>query len=307
MQVLSLRGVSKSYGKNKILDGIDLEVHKGEIFVLLGFNGCGKSTLLKIMATLMKPDSGKVLLLGSEDTSNYLRRLGFMFDHTAHWDKITGYENAWLFARSYGLSGNTAALRLDKLFKWTGLDERRNETVAAYSYGMRRKLSLIEALVHEPNLLLMDEPSMGLDYASRLALYSHLRELSEKGITTVLATNDVSEAELLASRVALLRNGHIIALDKPEHLVASLNALTRIELKLAVPIPVETLRGIEGVVQVEAEEDVLRLLVTLGQDSLAAIVKEVTALGGMIQNIEIREPNLGDAFLKLAGAGKDAA
>lgn len=301
MHVLALQSISRSYGKSKVLDGIDLEVHKGEIFVLLGSNGCGKSTLLRIMATLLKPDSGRVLLFGSESRPKVQKRIGIMFDHTAHWDKLTGYENAWLFARSYGLSKEEAASRLDDLFKWIGLYERRDQAVAAYSYGMRRKLSLIEALVHKPDLLLMDEPSMGLDYASRMAFYAHLRELVKKGVTIVLATNDVSEAELLASRVALLRDGHIIAIDRPEHLVASLGALTRIELKLAVPIPIETLKRIEGIIQVEADEEVLRLLVTLGQDSLAAIVKEVIILGGMIRSIEIREPNLGDAFLKLSG------
>ena len=221
---LTLQSISKSYGKNRVLDGIDLEVHKGEIFVLLGSNGCGKSTLLRIMATLLKPDSGEALLFGSKGSPEILRRVGIMFDHTAHWDKLTGYENAWMFARSYGLTNKVAASRLDGLFKWIGLWERRDEAVASYSYGMRRKLSLIEALVHEPDLLLMDEPSMGLDYTSRLAIYSHLRQLAEKGIAIVLSTNDVSEAELLASRVALLKKGHIIALDRPDHLVASLNA-----------------------------------------------------------------------------------
>ncbi|MGA9097877.1 MAG: ABC transporter ATP-binding protein [Methanotrichaceae archaeon] len=301
MPILTLQSISKSYCKNRVLDGIDLEVHKGEIFVLLGSNGCGKSTLLRIMATLLKPDSGEALLFGSKGSPEILRRVGIMFDHTAHWDKLTGYENAWMFARSYGLTNKVAASRLDDLFKWIGLWERRDEAVASYSYGMRRKLSLIEALVHEPDLLLMDEPSMGLDYTSRLAIYSHLRQLAEKGIAIVLSTNDVSEAELLASKVALIKKGHIIALDRPDHLVASLNALTRIELKLAMPISIESLRGIRGIEKVEASGDELRILASSNHDSLSAVVKEVTTLGGVIQKIEVKEPNLGDAFLKYAG------
>lgn len=307
MQILSLQGISKSYGKNRVLDGIDLEVYKGEIFVLLGSNGCGKSTLLRIMATLLKPDSGEALLFGLKRSPEILKHVGIMFDHTAHWDKLTGYENAWMFARSYGLPNNVAASRLDSLFKWIGLSERRDEAVTAYSYGMRRKLSLIEALVHEPDLLLMDEPSMGLDYTSRLAIYSHLRRLAEKGIAIILSTNDVSEAELLASRVALLKKGHIIALDQPDHLVASLDALTRIELKLAVPISIESLRGIGGIEKVEASGNELRILAASNHNSLSAVVKEVTTLGGVIQKIEVKEPNLGDAFLKFAGEDIDAA
>ncbi|MFB3764581.1 MAG: ABC transporter ATP-binding protein [Methanotrichaceae archaeon] len=307
LQILSLQGISKYYGKNRILDGIDLEVHEGEIFVLLGSNGCGKSTLLRIMATLLRPDSGEALIFGSKGSPENLLHVGIMFDHTAHWDKLTGYENAWMFARSYGLSGAQAASKLDNLFKWIGIFERRNEAVATYSYGMRRKLSLIEALVHEPDLLLMDEPSMGLDYSSRLAIYSHLQSLADNGMTIVLSTNDVSEAELLASRVALLKEGHIIALDRPEHLVASLNALTRIELKLAVPISIESIREIRGIEKVEVNGDRLRILADSNNDSLSSVVKKVTMLGGAIQKIEVKEPNLGDAFLKFSGENSDAA
>ena len=307
MQILSLQGISKSYGKNRVLDRIDLDVHKGEIFVLLGSNGCGKSTLLRIMATLLKPDSGEALLFGSKGNQEKLKNVGIMFDHTAHWDKLTGYENAWIFARSYGLSNDMASSRLDSLFKWIGLSERRNEAVAAYSYGMRRKLSLIEALVHEPDLLLMDEPSMGLDYTSRLAIYSHLKQLADKGMAIILSTNDVSEAELLASRVALLKKGHIIALDRPEHLVASLNALTRIEMKLAVPISIESIRRIKGIEKVEASGNELRILAASNHNSLSSVVKEVSTLGGIIQKIEVKEPNLGDAFLKFAGEEISAA
>jgi ABC-2 type transport system ATP-binding protein len=307
LQTLALQGVSKSFGKNRVLDNIDLGVNEGEIFVLLGSNGCGKSTMLRIMATLLKPDSGKALLFGLKGGPELLRRVGVMFDHTAHWDRLTGYENAWMFARSYGLPRDVTVTRLNSLFKWIGLQDGRDAAVATYSYGMRRKLSLIEALVHEPDLLLLDEPSMGLDYTSRLAVYSHLREMAREGAAVVLSTNDVSEAGLLASRVALIKKGKIIAMDRPEHLVASLNALTRIELKLAVPMSTERISRLEGVKQVEAEGDVLRMLTSTGKESLASIVKEVAMSGGMIQSIEVKEPDLGDAFLKFAGRGADAS
>lgn len=307
MPILSLHGISKSFGKNRVVDNTNLDVNNGEIFVLLGSNGCGKSTLLRIMATLLKPDSGAALLFGSKGSPEALKRVGIMFDHTAHWDKLTGYENAWIFARSYGLTSDVSASRLDSLFKWIGLSERRDEAVATYSYGMRRKLSFIEALVHEPDLLLMDEPSMGLDYSSRLALYSRLKELSKEGTTTILATNDILEAELLASRVALLKKGRIIALDQPENLVASLNSLTMIEMKLATPISVESIREISGVEKVEASGNGLRILAAANHNSLSEAVREVTTLGGVILKIEVKEPNLGDAFLKFAGEDVNAS
>jgi ABC-2 type transport system ATP-binding protein len=306
LEVIALQGISKSYGGNLVLDRVDLEVHEGEIFILLGSNGCGKSTMLRIMATLLKPDSGRALLFGLNPDPKIRRRVGVMFDHAAHWDRLTGYENAWMFARSYGLSKDEAASRLERLFKWIDLQEGRDVAVAAYSYGMRRKLSLIEALVHEPDLLLLDEPSMGLDYTTRLALYSHFQEKARNGKTIILSTNDVNEAEHLASRIALIKRGNIIALDRPENLVASLDALTRIELRLATPISVEGLKKIDAIQEVEADGDLLVMLTASKRDSLAAIVKQVTMSGGIIQSIEVREPNLGDAFLRFEGRGADA-
>ncbi len=300
MYTVALKGVSKSYGADKVLDDIYLDIEEGEIFVLLGANGSGKSTLLKIIAALLKPDSGEISLLSGEGRSEVLRSIGMMFDHTAHWDKLTGYENAWFFARHYGLSKEEASIRLEDLISWIDLGEKSRHAVAEYSYGMRRKLLLIEALVHNPKLLLMDEPSMGLDHSSRLALYSELKDRAGKGNTVVIATNDVYEAELVADRVALIRNGKIIASGTPKMLVDSLRALTRIDLTLADPIPVERIEEIEEVESLDAEDGgrKLKILSRSGQDALVPIVKKVNDLDGKISEISVRPPNLGDVFLK---------
>jgi ABC-2 type transport system ATP-binding protein len=285
--VVALEGVWKSYGKIKALEEVKLEVQEGEIFVLLGPNGSGKSTLLRILATLLPPDQGRVHLFGKggrEYWPEARERIGVLFDHTAHWDRLTGYENAWFFARSYGLSSREAHSRLGDLFQWAGLWEKRDDAVATYSYGMRRKLALIEALAHRPKLLLLDEPSMGLDYVSRLALYGFLEEEVRKGTTVVLATNDVHEAALLAQRVALLHWGRILATGEPVALVASLKALTRVELRVAAPLPLAPLREIEGVERVGVDEGgedgvQLQFLARSGREVLARIVNEVVERG----------------------------
>jgi ABC-2 type transport system ATP-binding protein len=305
LDAIVLRGISKSYGSAKVLDRVSLEIQEGEIFVLLGSNGSGKSTLLRIMATLLRPESGEVSLLGSEGRPEILRRTGIMFDHTAHWDKLTGYENAWFFARSYGMSEEHAASRLDRLFSWINLEDKKDDAVSTYSFGMRRKLALIEALVHEPKLLFMDEPSMGLDHTSRLSLYSELRETAKMGAAIVLATNDIQEAEFLADRVGLLKSGRLIALGRPSAIVKSLNALTRIEVMLVLPIQIDQLKAIEGVEAVEADKEgfKLRILAISGREMLMPIVNTIIKSGGIIQGIEVREPNLGDAFVKFAKEG----
>lgn len=306
--VVALEGVWKFYGKVKALEEVNLEVREGEIFALLGPNGSGKSTLLRILATLLPPDRGRVHLFdwdGVKSQAEARRQIGVLFDHTAHWDRLTGYENAWFFARSYSLPPDEAYSRLDDLFRWAGLWGKQDDTVATYSYGMRRKLALIEALAHRPKLLLLDEPSMGLDYVSRLALYGLLEEEARRSTTVILATNDVNEAALLARRVALLHRGKILAIGEPAVLVASLKARTRIELWLAAPLPLAPLREIEGVERVGIDERGdgfrLRLLVWSGREVLARIVNEVVERGGILLGIEVQEPNLGDVFLKFTG------
>jgi ABC-type multidrug transport system ATPase subunit len=305
LPVLSLRDVSKRYGRVNALVAVDLDVEEGEILALIGPNGSGKSTLLRIMATLQKPDFGRILLFGSEGGSEVLRKVGFLFDHTAHWDDLTGYENAWFFARSYGLSEEEAAKSLGDLFPWAMLQERRDDAVATYSFGMSRKLAILEALAHNPKLVLMDEPTLGLDYSSRLALQSLLKARVKSGTAVVLATNDVDEAEAIASRVAVLRQGRIVAVGEPNSLVASLNALTRVNLKLSSPLHLDILREVDGVVGVEPGEDgyEIRLLMDCGRNCLLSVVKAVTDQGGSVKSLEIREPTLGDVLLRFTGEG----
>ncbi|HWQ21070.1 MAG TPA: ABC transporter ATP-binding protein [Methanotrichaceae archaeon] len=315
---LVLKSIWKYYGGSAVLADISAEIGTGEIFILLGSNGSGKSTLLKIMAGLFPPDRGTMQIFGrvnGDDGPLSRKGRGVLFDHSPHWDALSGYENAWFFARSYGLSSDEAKDRLEDLFRWSGLWDKRDEPVSTYSYGMRRKLSLIQALAHRPRLLLLDEPSMGLDYSSRLAMYDLLKDECSRGTSIVIASNDIDEATSLATRVALMRQGRMIAAGKPSELMRSVDALTRIEVKLAAPIPLELIRGIWGVEGVEADlggDGVsLRLLVS-GDRSMGSvasdIISQVSEAGGSLLGMEVKEPNLGDLFLKLSeGDGSDDA
>lgn len=307
-----LDSVWKYYGRSAALADISAEIGTGEIFILLGSNGSGKSTLLKIMAGLFPPDSGTVQIFGkaggdSDGEQHARRSRGVLFDHSAHWDALSGYENAWFFARSYGLSSDEAKDRLEDLFRWSGLWDKRDEPASTYSYGMRRKLSLIQALAHNPRILLLDEPSMGLDYSSRLALYDLLKEERCRGTSVIIASNDIDEASTLATRVALMRQGRMIATGKPSELMRSVDALTRIEVKLAAPIPLDALRNIRGVEGVEADPAGdgarMRLLVSgeVSRGPVASeIIRRVSESGGSLLGIDIKEPDLGDLFLKLS-------
>lgn len=183
--------------------------------------------------------------------------------------------------------------------------------MATYSYGMRRKLALIEALAHEPRLLLLDEPSMGLDYHARLTLYTLLQDAARAGTTVIVASNDMHEAATLATRVVLLRNGRVIANGPPQVLLRSLDRAIRIDIRLTAPIAPDLLNGIPGVEGVSEETDgggasFLRVLCRADSDGgtsafLARVVTEVVEQGGRIGGLEVNAPSLGDLFLRSPG------
>ena len=301
--VVALRDVTKWFGSIQALDRVTLSVGEGEIVGLLGPNGSGKSTLLKVIARLIPPDEGSVVL--PVNGRLMMLRTGMLFDHTAHWETLTGYENAWFFARSYGMDPVTAHDRLEDLFERFDLLERWGDPVSSYSYGMRRKLCLIEALAHDPSLILLDEPSIGLDYRARVNLADLLRTAARRGAAIILSTNDVDEAAGLAHRIALLNRGHLLASGEPSALIGSLAAKVTIELRLRIPVDIRSLEEIPGVEGVSADEREGGLYVTVmaapdesGPSSLLArIVHAVAARGGEVVGADIRAPGLPDVFL----------
>ncbi len=314
-QIMNLKSLSKKYGSNIAIKNVTLKINEGEILVLLGPNGSGKSTLLKIIATLISPDSGYVTFksfIKKKKDSNFFQSLGFLFDESIHWEKLTGYENAWFFAKNYGLNSIEATKRLDYLFKWSNLYDKKDDLVASYSFGMKRKLALIESLIHQPKVLLLDEPTIGLDYKSRLAFYTLLKNEAERGTSIVLATNDVNEAALLADKVAFFDKGQILMLDTPKNLMNSLQTFARIELSLAFPIELNFLNEIEEVKHhhiLEREENNFQIELLIKPKSfnestkiIANIINLIATNNGVLLNFNIKNPNLGDIFIKLEGA-----
>ena len=305
--VVVVRDVKKRFGSIRALDGVTLDVGEGEILGLLGPNGSGKSTLLKVVARLIPPDEGSITL--PADGRAMMLRTGMLFDHTAHWETLTGYENAWFFARSYGMDPQAAHDRLESLFALFDLRERWDDPVSGYSYGMRRKLGLIEALAHEPSLILLDEPSIGLDYRARVNLAGLLCEAARRGATVIFSTNDVNEAAGLAHRVALFDRGRLLVSGEPSALVGSLAAKVTIELRLKAPVdprPLEQVPGVEGVGAQEREDGFCVTVVAAPDESgpsslLARVVHAVAGEGGVVMGADLRAPGLPDLFLAYTG------
>lgn len=301
--VVVVRDVKKRFGSVRALDRVTLDVGEGEILGLLGPNGSGKSTLLKVVARLTSPDEGTVTL--PADGRAMMLRTGMLFDHTAHWETLTGYENAWFFARSYGMDPQAAHDRLESLFALFDLRERWDDPVSGYSYGMRRKLGLIEALAHEPSLILLDEPSIGLDYRARVTLAGLLCEAARRGAAVIFSTNDVNEAAGLAHRVALFDRGRLLVSGEPSALVRSLAAKVTIDLRLKAPVdprPLGQVPGVEGVGADEREDGFHVTVVAAPDESgtsslLARVVHAVAAQGGVVVGADLRVPGLPDVFL----------
>src|SRR5215213_5887931 len=204
---------------------VSLTVQPGEVFGLLGPNGSGKSTLLRVLSTAIAPDSGFFRVGGVDglkEKQTARARMGLMVDRPTHYGDLTGWANAYFFARSYGMEEGKAKGALAELFDYFGLAEYRDDKVKTYSYGMGKKLALIEAMAHGPEVLLLDEPSLGLDYASQLAFQRKIRELAGAGTAILLASNQVDEVEALCDRVAFLHRGRLVAEGTPEALISSL-------------------------------------------------------------------------------------
>jgi ABC-type multidrug transport system ATPase subunit len=286
------------------IEDVSLAVEPGEILGLVGPNGSGKSTLLRVLSTAIAPDSGTFRVGGADGVKEKRRvraKTGLMVDRPTHYGDLSGWANAYFFARAYGMEEEKAAGTLAELFDYFDLAEYRDDRVRTYSYGMGKKLALIEAVAHGPGLLLLDEPSLGLDYTSQLAYQKKIRELASSGTAVVLASNQVDEVESLCDRVVFLQRGRLVAEGTPEELVSSLEGVKRIVATLRNPVEYGEVEGVSGVERVVPEG---RDLVVHCEDRpgiVAGVVAGLVRAGGDITDLSVRRPNLEDVFVKLTG------
>jgi ABC-2 type transport system ATP-binding protein len=244
----------KSSGRG--VSDVSFSVAPGEVFGLMGPNGSGKSTLLRVLSTAIVPDRGSFRvggLDGLEEKRRVRARLGLMVDRPTHYDDLTGMANAYFFARAYGMDEGKAEGALAELFGYFDLAEYAGDKVKTYSYGMGKKLALIEALAHGPEVLLLDEPSLGLDYTSQLAYQRRIRDLADEGVAILLASNQVDEVESLCDRAAFLHRGRLVAEGTPEELISSVKGVSRMVATLRNPVEYGSVAGVEGVQRIIPE------------------------------------------------------
>ena len=302
LEAKNITRLYKSSGRG--VSGVSFDVRPGEVFGLMGPNGSGKSTLLRVLSTAIEPDGGAFQVCGADGIREKRKaraRMGLMVDRPTHYGDLTGWANAYLFARSYGVEEGKAESVLAELFDYFGLAEYRDDRVKPYSYGMGKKLALIEAMAHGPDLLILVEPSLGLDYTSQLAYQRKIRELAASGVAVLLASNQVDEVEAMCDRVAFLHRGKLTALGTPEEFVSSLEGTRRIVATLRNPVEYGDLEGVPGVERVVPEGRNLVVQCEERAGMVADVVAGIVRAGGDITDLAVRRPSLEDVFVKLTG------
>jgi ABC-type multidrug transport system ATPase subunit len=302
---LEAKNISRLYkSSGRGVSGVNMRVERGEVFGLMGPNGSGKSTLLRVLSTAIAPDSGSFFVGGVDGLKEKRKvraRMGLMVDRPTHYDDLTGRANAYFFARAYGMEEAKAEGALAELFDYFDLAEYADDRVKTYSYGMRKKLALIEALAHGPEVLLLDEPTLGLDYTSQLAYQSRIRDLAASGVAVLLASNQVDEVASLCDRAAFLHRGKVVAEGTPEDLISRVEGVRRIVATLRNPVDYGSIAKVGGVERVVPEGRDLILHCEERPGIVADVVAGIVRSGGDIVNLSVQKPNLEDVFVQLTG------
>ena len=299
VDAISCRDLKKYYADVKAVDGLDLSVGNGECFGLLGPNGAGKTTTIEILEGLTVPDSGDVEVLGltwRRNERDLRERIGISLQETQLSEKLTVYETVRLF-RSFYRSGPDP----DALLQDLSLEEKRNSRVGKLSGGQKQRLAAACALVGNPDILFLDEPTTGLDPQSRLQLWEVVARFRAKGGTVLLTTHYMDEAERLCDRVAIVDHGHLIALGTPQELIAKLEAPNIIEFTSEPPLPPETFQSLPGCHGCSPRGNAWLLRV----DSLAEAVPQLLAVveksGAKLVSLSTHAATLEDLFVSLTG------
>jgi ABC-2 type transport system ATP-binding protein len=304
--LLEVIDLHKSYGPITALAGVRFQVHEGEMFGLLGPNGAGKTTLLSILSCLAEPTSGEVHILGrriSTADREARRLIGIVPQELAIYDGLTARENLVFFGELFGLGGTELHRHVDGLLEAVGLDTRADQRVGIFSGGMKRRLNLAAALVHQPRLLLLDEPTVGVDPQSRNLIFEEVRRLNAGGLTVVYTSHYMEEVEALCTRIGIIDQGELKACDTLPRLLQTLRGLIRCKLAGVTPAFRERLSALANGRLREPAVNVIELECNDVKGELVRLIGLLNELGVELVHLETEEPNLERVFLHLTGRG----
>ncbi|WP_339188693.1 ABC transporter ATP-binding protein [Paenibacillus sp. FSL P2-0121] len=306
MAIAVLTDVVKRYENKLTVDHVNVTIQAGEIFGLLGPNGAGKSTTISMICGLLKIDSGDIVIDGLSVSSNALevkKKIGLVPQDLALYNTMTAAENVTFFGRLYGLRGKLLKERVAEALAFTGLSDRAKEKPATFSGGMKRRLNIACAIMHHPKLIIMDEPTVGIDPQSRNHILESVKELNRLGSTVIYTSHYMEEVAAICDRVAIMDKGHIIACGTEKELRERVSQEEKIVVKATniTPELINELSLHPRITRVESKEGTVEMYLPSSQDELQDILFIFAKHEGIIGSLNIEEPDLETLFLSLTG------
>jgi ABC-2 type transport system ATP-binding protein len=304
--ILVCRDLRKSYGDLVAVDGVGFSIAEGETYGLLGPNGAGKTTTISMIVGILAGDAGQVLIDGEPVTPSRTRvksRIGYVPQELALYPDLSGRENLRFFARLYGMNGAQVRQRSDQVLAIVGLADRAGDLVKTYSGGMKRRLNIAVGLLHRPRLLVLDEPTAGVDPQSRNAILASVAELAGTGIAVLYTTHYMEEAERLCDRVGIIDLGQIRAEGSQRELISLIGERDRIGLTLDGDVSAAraAVAALPAVRAADSADSRVEVLVDDARTALPAILETATGAGAAVRSVAVTEPNLEAVFLHLTG------
>ncbi len=305
--MIELSNVSKSYGENTVVKNINLNVYEGEIFGLIGPNGAGKSTSISMMSAQLQPSSGSIKIDGEQLTNHndsIKSKIGIVPQDIALYDTLSAYDNLDFFASLYGIGKKQRQEKIKWILQMVGLEDRSKELIKNYSGGMKRRINIAAALIHDPKIIFMDEPTVGIDPQSRNSIYELIKVLKDMGKTIIYTTHYMEEVQSMCERVAIIDEGVIIKEGSVDELVQIIcDGLLEIKLEESLPRTIiHTLQALDTVIQVdENNETELSIIIKDPQQVISQIMNVLNENKIVVKNIQLLPANLESLFLHLTG------
>lgn len=305
---IEVRGLTKRFGNFTAVDNISFNVNNKEIFGFLGPNGAGKSTTIRVLCTLARPSAGSAKVAGYDiirDGNKVRERIGLVSEKMIMYERLTAAENLRFFGNLYQMPKQKIEKKIDELLGLVNMSQWKNAQIGTYSTGMKQRINVIRALVTEPNIIFMDEPTLGLDPQTTLSIRQLIRDINKDGTTVILTTHAMLEAEALSDRIAIIDRGRIVALDTPANLKKLITdadmTVFSVRIPNLTPLLVEKIKKLDCVAAID-QPDAYDLKVSArGSEGFDRIIDTIRHEGGNITMINTNEPTLEDVFLSVTG------
>ncbi|MBU2597979.1 MAG: ABC transporter ATP-binding protein [Actinobacteria bacterium] len=306
MNLTEVKNLSKKYNEHLAVDNISFYVKEGEIFGLLGPNGAGKSTTISMLSCLLEPTSGEAFIDGKsikKDPMGVKKVIGLIPQEIALYPTLSAKENLYFWGKMYGLSGSLIKKRVKEILEIVGLTDRAKDRIDTYSGGMKRRINIAAGLIHRPKVIMLDEPTVGIDPQTRINILETVKNLNKLGMTIIYTSHYMEEVEMLCNRIAIMDEGRIIAMGTKNELRLLVGGkdTIRMDVKNIHPKIAESLEMIDDVDKIKIKENQIEILSDYGRRVLSSVISKLNELDVKINSVKVQEPDLESVFIHLTG------